>query len=56
VNRIFLDLASVKTPKGAPRIAKRNWRIMVDERTGMKFSDFSAMKEGMIEPTCAQWN
>jgi hypothetical protein len=55
-NRIFLDLATVKTPKGAPKISKPNWRIMVDERTGMKFSDFYEKKDGMIEPTCAQLN
>jgi hypothetical protein len=29
---------------------------MVNERTGMKFSDFYETKDGMIEPTCVQWN
>jgi hypothetical protein len=55
-NRIFLDLSTVKNPKSGPKISKPNWRIMVDERTGMKFSDFYATKDGMVEPTCAQWN
>ncbi len=27
---------------------------MVDERTGMKFSDFYDTKDAMIEPTCSQ--
>jgi hypothetical protein len=37
-------------------VTKPNWQIMVDERTGMKFLDFFKAKNGMIEPTCAQWN
>jgi hypothetical protein len=39
-NRIFLDIATVKKLKNGPNVTKPNWRIMVDERTGMKFSDF----------------
>jgi hypothetical protein len=30
--RIFLDLATVKSPKDGPRMTKPNWRVMVDER------------------------
>jgi hypothetical protein len=55
-NRIFLDIATVKQPKDGSKVYKPNWRIMVDERTGMKFLDFFETKSGMIEPTCAQWN
>jgi hypothetical protein len=32
----------------------KNWRIMVDKRTGTKFTDFYETKAGIIEPTCAQ--
>jgi hypothetical protein len=39
-NRIFLDITMVKRMKESPNVTKPNWRIMVDERTGMKFSDF----------------
>jgi hypothetical protein len=39
-NRIFLDIATVKKLKNGPNVTKPNWQIMVDERTGMKFSDF----------------
>ena len=54
-NRIFLDIAMIKKQKGGPSVTKLNWRIMVDERTGMKFSDFYASKTAMVEPTCEQW-
>lgn len=30
---------------------KPNWRILVDERTQLKFSHFFKNKNGMIEPT-----
>ena len=33
-------------------VNKPNWRLITDQRTGMKFSDFFATKNGMIEPTC----
>jgi len=52
--RIFLDLATVKDRLGKTELSKPNWRIMVDERTGMKFCDFFARKSDMIEPTCQQ--
>jgi hypothetical protein len=55
-NQIFLDIATVKKLKHGPNVTKPNWQIMVDERTGMKFSDFYETKDGMIEPTCVQWN
>jgi hypothetical protein len=55
-NRIFLDIATIKKVKGGPTVTKPNWRIMVDERTGMKFSDFFETKNAMIEPTCVQLN
>jgi hypothetical protein len=46
----------VKKSKGGPPVTKPNWRIMVDERTGMKFSNFYAAKTGMVEPTCKMWH
>jgi hypothetical protein len=55
-NRIFIDIAMDKRTKESPNMTKPNWCIMVDERTGMKFSDFYETKNGMIELTCAQWN
>ena len=39
--RVFLDIATVKKPSGTNiRVSKPNWRILVDERTGLKVSDF----------------
>jgi hypothetical protein len=54
--QIFLDIATVKQIKGGPNVTKPNWRIMVDERTQTKFSDFYETKNGMVEPTCVQLN
>ena len=47
-NRIFHDIATVKRTKNQPNVTKPNWRIMVDGRTGLKFSDFFATKNGMV--------
>jgi len=53
--RIFLDISTIKGEKDGPKVnAKKNWRIMVDERTNMKFTKFFTTKNGMIEPTLAQ--
>jgi hypothetical protein len=53
-NRIYLDIARVKQRKGMPTATKRNWRIMVNQRMGLKFSNFFDTKNGMVEPTCEQ--
>ena len=53
--RIFLDISTVKAPDGET-LTKKNWRIMVDKRTNLKFLDFFDTKNGMVEPTCAQLN
>lgn len=31
-----------------------HWRMMVDEKTGLKFTEFFKTKNGMVEPTCEQ--
>jgi hypothetical protein len=49
---VYFDISTVKSKKGEPKVAQPNWRIMVDERTDMKFSHFFAKKNGMYEPTC----
>ena len=39
--RFFLDLSSVKGTKDGQKVAwKKNWRLMVDEQTGVAFSEF----------------
>jgi hypothetical protein len=51
--RIHLDIQSVKAPPNTDvTITKPNWRIMVDERTEMKWTDFFEAKNDMIEKTC----
>jgi hypothetical protein len=53
-SRIYLDIATIKKTKNVPKVYKGSWRIMVDERTQLKFSDFFDTKNGMVEETCAQ--
>ena len=51
--RVFLDLSTVKPPGHLNvRVTKPHWRIIVDERTQLKVSDFFETKNGMVEPTC----
>jgi hypothetical protein len=51
--RLFLDLSTIKAKKSVKMtVTKPNWRIMVDERTQMKWSHFYRTKKGMVEPTC----
>ena len=52
--RIFLDLTSLKNTEfpDIEDVPKPYWRIIVDERTQMKFSEFYATKKQMVEPTC----
>ena len=50
---VFLDISTIKKPKNGKKatLAKKNWRIIVEEFRGMKFSDLYDTKNGMIEPT-----
>ena len=50
--RVFLDISTVKRKEDDPPVTKPNWRILVDERTQLKFSEFFKRKNDMIEPTC----
>jgi hypothetical protein len=52
-SRIYLDITTINRPD-KKQVYKKNRRIMVDERTGTKFTDYYETKAGMIEPTCAQ--
>jgi NurA-like 5'-3' nuclease len=53
--RVFLDIATIEGEKdGVKPNAKKNWGIVVDERTQMKFSLFSETKDGMLIPTLDQ--
>jgi hypothetical protein len=54
-NRFYLDIATVKRIAGQPKTVKPTWRITVDERTQLKFSDFFQTKKGMVEPTGQQF-
>jgi hypothetical protein len=53
-NRVYLDIATIKKTKKGPKVYKGNWRIMVDERIQLNFSDFFDTKNGMVEDTCEQ--
>ena len=54
-NRIYLDISTVKQKKDHPKPTRPNWRIMVDERMQLKFSNFFKTKNGMVKPTCEQF-
>ena len=59
--RIYSDIATVKAPKSKKGekqivVAKKNWHMMVDECTGLKFSKFYNKKNDMPEPTCEQFH
>ena len=52
-DRIYLDIATIKKPKGNVKVnPRRNWCIMVDKKTQIKFSEFYEKKNDMVEPTC----
>ena len=52
--RIFIDISSVKNREFSEleQTSRPYWRILVDEKTQLKFSDFYETKIGMVEPTC----
>ena len=51
--RLFHNLAIVKAPKDSEhKVTKPVWQILVDERTGMKFTGFYDKKSSIVEPTC----
>jgi hypothetical protein len=52
--RVYLDISSVRNKdfQELENTTKPYWRIIVDEATQIKFSDFFESKSGMIEPTC----
>ena len=54
--RVHLDISSVKNPQDIDvNVTKPHWMMVVDERTGMKWSEFHETKNGMVEPTCEKW-
>jgi len=36
------------------KLKQRNWCIMVDERTGLKYSSFHEKKSNMVEHVCRE--
>ena len=56
--RVYLDLSKVTVAgdNGVLELNRKNWKLMVDECTGKKFSEFTETKSGMVEPTCELLN
>jgi hypothetical protein len=56
--RLFLDVAAVMQDKNSDALvdstSKRYWRIMVNEASQFKISDFFISKHAMIDTTCEQ--
>ena len=54
--RVYLDISTIKPPRDLKgKVTKQNWRLIVDERTGIKYSDFFSTKDGMVVPTCERF-
>jgi hypothetical protein len=47
---------TVRKTKDGPKVTNGNWRLMVDETTGLKFSQFYDKQSDMVEPTCEHFN
>ena len=45
------DISTIKPNDGNENILRYNCHIMVDKRTGCKFSNFYDTKNGVVEPT-----
>jgi hypothetical protein len=55
-NCIFLDsITTVKERKDQPTVTKPNWPIMADGRTASKVINFFKTENGVVEPTCEQF-
>ena len=53
--RVYLDLSKVTISKSDDtefELANKWWKVVVDEATGKKWSDFTPTKRGMVERTC----
>ena len=52
--RVYLDLSKVTVAgdNGVVELNRKNWKLIVDEYTGKKWSEFTESKNGMVEPTC----
>ena len=52
--RMFLDISMIKKLKNGNKwtLTKINWRMILEEFSGMKLSDLYDTRNGMIEPTC----
>ena len=56
--RVNLDLATLKWKVNGLNVKITNpvWRLVVDEKSTLKFSSFHATKDDMVEPTCEQFH
>ena len=55
---LFLGVSTIKSPKYIKvSVTKLHWRIMMDERIGLKLSDLFQANNGMIfQPVCSSEN
>ena len=52
--RVYLDISTIKahmTPDKPVSVPKSNWRLLVDEYSTLKFSNFFGTKNEMVKPT-----
>ena len=52
VNRVYLDMSSVRRTPSMPYPKKYQWCMIVHGKTQLKFSSFHSSKNAMVEPVC----
>lgn len=58
-DRVHVDLSKVTVSRkdgSTFTISRKNWKLIVDEASGKKWSDFTPTKDGMVERTCEWMN
>eukprot|EP00957_Ditylum_brightwellii_P182996 13938327-Ditylum_brightwellii.AAC.2 len=55
--RMHSDISTIKAPAGiCTTVTKPQWVILVDVKTGMKWTKFHEHKNDMVEPMCAKFH
>ena len=52
----MFTLRELKNCESVTKTTKSNWRLIVDDFTDVLFSGYYDRKDGMVEPTCEQFN
>ena len=57
--RVYVDMSTIKKPKHKGSevgvVSNGNWRLIIDEFTKLKFSEFVQTKDGMVKHACEKF-